>query len=199
MSQAEAAAYLHGEFYLYRALTGRPAEPRGNAADHAVPHGVYPCRGDDRWLAIAVAGDEAFARFRSVVGWPDEPGWRTLGGRLPARAVIDARVSEWTSEREPEAAAEALQRAGVSAMAVQNPDDHRADPHLAARGAIVTVEHPEIGPERHAEDPLRLSRTPLTRTGPAPLFGADTESVLTGILGLDAAEVRRLVGDGTCR
>src|SRR5262249_18685210 len=39
MSQAETAAYLIGEVYLERATTGRPAAQRGNAVDHACPHG----------------------------------------------------------------------------------------------------------------------------------------------------------------
>src|SRR3989441_9531864 len=73
-------------------------------------------------------------------------------------------------------------------MAVQNGDDHRADAHLAARGAIVTVEHPEIGPERHSGNPIRLSRTPLVPPAAAPRLGADTEDVLIRVLGLSRAE-----------
>ncbi len=83
-------------------------------------------------------------------------------------------------------------------MPVQNGDDHRADVHLAARGAIVTVEHPEIGPERHAGNPIRLSRTPLTPAGRAPLLGEHTVDVLTRWLDLDDATVRVFVGDATC-
>ena len=84
-------------------------------------------------------------------------------------------------------------------MAVLSPDDSRADAHLAARGAIVTVEHPEIGAERHIGNPIRMSRTRLVTTGAAPLLGADTETVLIGVLGLAPADVERLVADGVCR
>jgi formyl-CoA transferase len=84
-------------------------------------------------------------------------------------------------------------------MAVQNADDQRADPHLAARGAIVTVEHGEIGPERQSGNPIRLSRTPLAPPYAAPLLGAHTEAVLTRVLGLRADEVARLIEEGVCR
>ena len=84
-------------------------------------------------------------------------------------------------------------------MAVLSPDDSRADAHLAARGAIVTVQHPEIGEERHIGNPIRMSRTRLVTTAAAPLLGADTEEVLTRVLGLTPAEVERLVTDGVCR
>ena len=199
MAQTEAAAYLIGEFYLEQPCTGRCTQQRGNAVDYAVPHGVYPCAGDDRWCAIAVVGDAAWQRFAAALGWSADPSWRTLAGRSAARAAIDAGVREWTRTRRPEEITELLQAAGISAMTVQNPDDHRSDPHLAARRAIVTVEHPEIGAERHIGNPLRMSRTPLAGAGAAPLLGADTTDVLTRILGLDPAEVERLIADGVCR
>jgi len=196
MSQAEAAAYLIGEVYLEGPCTGRPAVQRGNAVLYACPHGVYPSAGDGRWVAIAVVGDDAWERFAGVLGWPLDPALASLDGRLAARAALDRRVAEWTRARSAEEAAAALQAAGVSAMAVQNGDDHRADPHLAARGAIVTVEHPEIGPERHSGNPIRLSRTPLVPPAAAPRLGADTEDVLIRVLGLSRAEVARLAEGG---
>jgi crotonobetainyl-CoA:carnitine CoA-transferase CaiB-like acyl-CoA transferase len=199
MAQTEVAAYLLGEFYLEGSCTGRSPVQRGNAAEYAVPHGVYPCAGDDRWCAIAVTSDAAWERFVGCVAWSPHPNWASLEGRLAARAEIDARVAEWTRTREPEDAAATLQAAGVSAMAVLSPDDSRADAHLAARGAIVTVQHPEIGPEHHIGNPIRMSRTRWVTAGAAPLLGADTEEVLTRVLGLASQDVERLVAEGVCR
>jgi crotonobetainyl-CoA:carnitine CoA-transferase CaiB-like acyl-CoA transferase len=132
------------------------------------------------------------------VGWDDEPGWATLAGRLAAREQIDGRVGEWTRPRGAEEIAALLQAAGVSAMPVLDPDELRSDAHLLARGAIVTVEHPEIGPERHLANPLRMSRSALVPAGPAPLLGADTAAVLTEWLGLEGAEAQRLIDSGVC-
>jgi benzylsuccinate CoA-transferase BbsF subunit len=199
MSQAETAAYLIGEFYLERAATGRRAAQRGNAVDYACPHGVYPCAGNDRWSAIAVVGDEAWEAFARTLGWPAEPHLATLAGRLAVRTELDTRVAEWTRGRDPEQVAAKLQAAGVSAMVVQNGDDHRADPHLAARGAIVTVEHGEIGSERHSGNPIRFSLSSLAAPTAAPCLGADTEAVLARWLGLGSDDVSRLVADAACR
>jgi crotonobetainyl-CoA:carnitine CoA-transferase CaiB-like acyl-CoA transferase len=199
LAQTEAAAYLLGEFYLQQPCTGRPARPQGNAVDHACPHGVYPCRGEDRWCAIAVVGDDAWERLCGALGWAAEPALATLARRVAVRDDLDARLGGWTAAREAEAVAAILQAAGVSAMPVLGPDDLRADAHLAARGAIVTVEHPEVGPERHAGNPLRMSRTPLVVAGPAPLLGQHTEEVLTRVLGLSVDELQRLAADGVCR
>lgn len=203
MAQTEAAAYFHGEVYLEGPCTGRAPQQRGNAAEYAVPHGVYPCAaresGEDRWCAIAVVGDDAWQRLARCLGWTLEQRLETLAGRRSARAEIDARLAEWTQARDAEEVAGTLQAAGVSAMVVMSPDDIQTDAHLAARGALVTVEHAEVGPERHSANPIRMSRSRLTTAPAAPLLGEHTEAVLTGDLGLSAKEVARLVAAGVCR
>jgi benzylsuccinate CoA-transferase BbsF subunit len=199
LAQSEAAAYLLGEFYLEGPLTGRQVRPRGNAADYACPHGVYPAAGADRWVAIAAVGDDAWERMQTMLDWEREERLTTLAGRLAASTEVDARVAAWTCGRSAEDAATRLQSIGVSAMPVQGPEDLRSDAHLAARGALVTIEDPEIGPVRHVANPLRPCRMPLAPPRPAPRLGADTEDVLVRILGLGVDEVQRLVADGVAR
>jgi crotonobetainyl-CoA:carnitine CoA-transferase CaiB-like acyl-CoA transferase len=199
MAQSETAAFLLGEAYLEGPRTGRPAAPRGNAVPYACPHGVYPCAGEDRWIAIAVVGDATWTAFRRTLGWPDDPALATLAGRRAHERALDERVAAWTRERVATEIAAALQSAGVSAAPVVDGDDLRADPHLAARGAIVTVEHGEIGPERHAGNPMRLSRTPIVTAGPSPLLGEHTKAVLGRWLGLSPADVHALAEQGVLR
>jgi crotonobetainyl-CoA:carnitine CoA-transferase CaiB-like acyl-CoA transferase len=203
MAQTEAAAYLQGEVYLETPCAGEPPRQRGNAVDHAVPHGVYPClpsaNGDERWVAIAVVGDEVWGRLVRCLGWPTEPRLATLAGRLEARAEIDTRLAAWAAARTADDAAAILQDAGVSAMPVLGPEDIVGDPHLAARGAIVTLEHAEVGPERHGANPIRSSRAALVTAPAAPLLGEHTVEVLVEWLGLSAGEVDRLVRTGVCR
>jgi crotonobetainyl-CoA:carnitine CoA-transferase CaiB-like acyl-CoA transferase len=134
-------------------------------------------------------------RFRGALA--DEPALATLegGSRTPPTRCPRRRLDARARSRQ----AAAPQGAGVSAVPVWDPDDLRADPHLAARGAIVTVEHGDVGPERHAGNPIRMSRTPITTAGPSPLLGAHTDAVLERWLGLGAAEVQRLRDAGVCR
>jgi crotonobetainyl-CoA:carnitine CoA-transferase CaiB-like acyl-CoA transferase len=165
----------------------------------ASPHGVYPCAGDDRWVAVAVVGDEPWQRLRAHLGWPDEPALRRLAGRVATADELDERLADWTRPRAAPDVADELQRIGVSAMPVVHGEDLRADAHLAARGAIVTMHHPEVGAERHAGNPLRFTRIPLVPAGPSPLLGADTVAVLREVLGLSADEVDELERGGVCR
>lgn len=199
MAQTEAAAYLLGELYLYEACMGREPEESGNQSETAVPHDVYPCAGEDRWCAISVTDDAAWERLVRGLGWSPDDRFAHAEGRIAARGEIDARLSEWTKSKTAEEVTETLQAMGVSAMFVQGPDDHRADLHLATRGALVTLEHEEVGPARHIGNPLRLTKTPLRPAGAAPLLGADTQAVLTEVLGLNEADVERLTAEGVCR
>jgi crotonobetainyl-CoA:carnitine CoA-transferase CaiB-like acyl-CoA transferase len=199
MAQTETAAYLIGEYYLEAARAGADPAPIGNVHPHAAPHGVFPASGDDQWVAIAVMDDDAWRALCEAVGWADDVALRTAEQRVAARVELDDRLAEWTKTRTKEEAAELLQANGVSAMPVMGPLDHHADPHLRARGAIVTLHHPDVGDERHIGNPLRFSRLPQRVAQSAPLMGADTEAVLTSVLGLDPDEVAKLVEDGVCR
>ena len=134
--------------------------------DYACPHGVYPAAGEDRWVAIAVADDDAWERCVRVLELPHDPSLAAPPGRLAARAAVDDAVAAWTRERPAAVAAELLQEAGVSAMPVMNGMDLRAVPDLTQRGTLVTLVHPEMGEERHSGNPLRFSRTRVTRHPP---------------------------------
>lgn len=198
MSQTEAAAYLQGEVYLESALTAEP-QPAGNRSDRAVPHDVYPCAGEDRWVAIAVHDDPAWQRLVDAVGWDHDPALATLPDRLGRRQEIDDRLSEWTRGRSAEDVADHLQSHAVSAMPLMGPSDHHADAHLREREFIVTLEHEEFGPERHVGNPIRFSRLAQRTAASAPCLGAHTEEVLTSVLGLSGDDVQALVERGVCR
>jgi len=198
VAQAEVAAYLLGEVYLQHAL-GVERTAQGNRNDAQVPHGVYPCAGEDTWVAVAVGDDGAWSRLADLLGWEHDPTLDSLAGRLAAREALDERLGAWTATRDRWAVAAELQAHGISAMPVLGPDDHHADTHLAARSAFIVLHHPEVGPARHVANPLRLSSTPQRPAAAAPCLGADTEEVLTTLLGLDPAEVEDLVARGVCR
>ncbi|MFM8409835.1 MAG: CoA transferase, partial [Alphaproteobacteria bacterium] len=197
MAQSEVAAWLQGEVYLEGPLTGRAPRPSGNAVAFACPHDVYPCAGRDRWCAIAAVGDGAWGALRRLLAWPLDPGLETLAGRLERRAEVDERVSAWTRTREPWEVARLLQAAGVSAMPVLSTLELRTDAHLAARGAFVRVDDPEVGSVLHCANPIR-SGSGGRPAGPAPRLGADTDTVLRGVLGRSRDEVAELRRDGVC-
>jgi CoA-transferase family III len=54
MSQIEALTGLAVEAILDYTLNSRVRIPQGNQHPYMAPHGVYPCQGEDQWVALAV-------------------------------------------------------------------------------------------------------------------------------------------------
>src|SRR4030095_17211468 len=72
VSQIETGIYSLAEMMVRHAASGECVGRRGNRDERAVPHGVSPCRGEDRWIAIAVAGEDEWA---ALVGALGRPAW----------------------------------------------------------------------------------------------------------------------------
>jgi benzylsuccinate CoA-transferase BbsF subunit len=199
LSQREVTVALLGEAVVDYSLSGRVAAPIGNGHPLMVPHGVYPCRGDDMWLALAVGSDEEWHGLCRAMGQPDlaeDARFATLPARRRHQAVLDAIIAAWTRERDHYQAMHTLQAHGVPAGAVLKGGEVIADPHLEARSFWDTVDHPEVGAYRQVTPPWRLSKHPRGVATPAPGLGEHNQDVLGGLLGLSAAEIAALEAEG---
>ena len=206
VSAVEVGIKLLGPLLLEVSANGRrtreDAFPVGNRLEHppAAPHGVYPVRGDDRWIAIAVFDDDEWRALKTVMGdpaWAGAAGFDTMASRVVRQDELDRRMAEWTRLQEPHAAMQALQEAGVRAAVVQNAEDlNESDPQLAERGVFFTLDHPVIGPARFEGSPMRFSGMRQVNWRSGPLLGEDTHHVLSDILGMDDAEIDALTAEG---
>ena len=160
----------------------------GNHHREFAPHDVYRAQDEDDWVAIAVGDDVEWAALCAVLGRDDLVArYATAAARRDASAEIDDAIREWTQVRSSRAAFEALQAAGVPAMAVMTNEMLSTDPHVAARGVFVHIEHPELGRTRVMRQPWLFSDLAVDiRHG--PLMGQDNEYVLDTILGLSSSE-----------
>jgi len=181
--------------------TRRPDFPTGNRLEHprAAPHGVYPCVGTDRWVAIAVFDD---AEWKALVGVLGDPGWArdprfdTAAGRYQHQNELDAHLGAWTRERDRHEVMTVLQSVGVRAAAVQDAEDvNERDPQMAHRQAFFELDHPVIGPARFEGVPFTATQFAADHWRSAPLLGEDNEYVLGELLGVDAEEIAQLAAE----
>ena len=199
LSQFEAGIHFLAPVMLDWLVNGREPVRKGNQCDHAVPHGVYRCRGQERWCAIAVSTDEEWQSLCQVIGQPalaKEPGFATLLGRLEKSRLIDRFIEEWTINHSAEEVMLKLQEAGVPAGAVLNGRDLFENPQLNERGFYKELNHPEIGPHHYPSAPFKLSRTPAEPETAAPCLGQHNEYVYRQILGMSDAEFVQLLNEG---
>ena len=199
LSQAEVCAQFLAPYLLEYEANGEESGRTGNQHPSAVPHGVYPCQGDDRWCAIAVFTDQQWEAFRGAIGdppWSRESHFATFTGRKRHEAELDALIGKWSAERSAEAVMEMLQDAGVAAGVVKTGKDVSEDPQLRQRGFLWTLPHNEIGDFAHLGEASIMSETPARGVMPAPCIGQDTEYVLTNLLGMSDGEFVELTQKG---
>ncbi|MBX3483055.1 CaiB/BaiF CoA-transferase family protein [Phenylobacterium sp.] len=188
LSQLEGLLSFAGEALVAASVHGAPPARRGNSSPDHAPHGVFPCQGDDVWVAVAVRSDDEWRALAGLIG--DARADLTVEARQADRAAIEAAISAWTSRRTAMDAAIALQAAGVPACPAFTNRDLVESEHLAARGFIVTLDQADAGPQRFPGFPLHFSRRQVMLKGP-PGLGQHNAEVLAS-LGYAAQEIADL-------
>ena len=203
-AMVESALNVAAEMVLEYSQNGIELHRAGNHGPGASPQGVYRCRGDDDWVALAVLDDAVWPGLAALIGRQElghDIVLTTEAGRRSQADQIDKLLSDWTTRRTVSDAVRALREHGVAAAAVVAPPALLDDEHLLARGVWETVEHPVVGSYRCTGMPFSFVGRPRgwVRT-PPPVYGQHTREVLTDVLGLtddNLAELRTagVIGD----
>ncbi len=199
LSQLEASLQPLGAIVLDYEVNGRIMERQGNKDSSAVPHGAYPCQGEDRWIALAVTDDGEWRGLCQAMGqplWAQEARFATSLERKKNEEELDAFIARWTSTLEAEEAMELLQKRDVPAGVVENPRDLREDTQLESRGHYWEFNHEVLGQHFCDAPAATLSETPAQPQRPFPMLGEHNTEVLTGFLGLSDEDISELVIEG---
>jgi benzylsuccinate CoA-transferase BbsF subunit len=201
LSQWETSMAVLPEALMRFTMTGEAPPRDGNRDPHMAPHGVWQAAGDEqRWVAIAVEDDAAFARFAACMEQPalaSDPRFATLAARKRNEDELEALVATWAADQDPDALVARLQAADVAAFGSARNRDLAEDAHLRERGFPVTLEHPEVGAMMHLGVPWRMSRSDSRVRRAAPCLGQDTDQVLRDVCGYGADEIAALRDAGT--
>lgn len=166
-------------------VSGHKRGRTGSKLPGIAPSNVYRCRDGD--YLIGANQDSVFARLCEAMNRPElarDPRYVSHVARGENQDELDRIIEAWTQERTVAEVDEAMIAHAVPAGRMYDAEDMMADPHFAAREAIVMVDDPELG-----ETPMqgafpKLSRTPLSIRRPAPrAVGQDTQEVLGRWLG----------------
>lgn len=167
------------------AIAGHKRDRTGSKLPGIAPSNVYRCR--DGEFLIGANQDSVFARLCEAMGRPElaqDPRYASHLARGENQDALDRIVEEWTA-RHSVAEVEALMiEHAVPAGRMYDAQDMLADPHFAAREAIVTVDDPDLGPTPMQGTFPKLSATPGSIRRPAPReVGQDTAEILERWLG----------------
>ncbi len=174
----------------------------GNRETGVAPHGVYPARGEDRWIAIACWSEKEWQALSASVaaGWEQDPRFATLALRIQNHDALDQLIARWTCEHELSELSEILLSRGIDAAPVQNARDViEQDRQLAHVGHWVKLEHPEMGCSIYDAPPFHMSLTPGALRAPAPMLGQHNDEICASVLGLQTDEIANLRTQGVIK
>jgi crotonobetainyl-CoA:carnitine CoA-transferase CaiB-like acyl-CoA transferase len=183
-----------GQGYL---ATGKSPRRRGNQHPSIVPYEVFEAA--DGYLTVGVANNSLWTRFCQALGRPDlasDPRFDTEAKRVDHRDTLVPLLAAVFSGAPVATWLERLGRAGVPAGTIKAVGEVLESPHLAARGALVSIMHPTAGAMRMVGPPIRLHGTPGEAAAPAPLLGEHSEEVLGKVLGYSAEAIAGLRAEG---
>lgn len=198
LAQLELLVSCIGEAIMEYSMNDRVMGTQGNRSPVMAPHGNYPCKGEDKWVSIAVQTEQEWENLCDALGdpkWTKDKRFADQLNRLKYQEELDKHISEWTSSFTHYEATELLQKFGVAAAPCLDVEERYFDPHLQERGTSIEFEHPAIGYDVIAGIPFKLSDTPAEVRSPAPLMGQHNAYVLRELLSIPEEEFDQLVAD----
>ena len=179
-------------------VSGHVRQRSGSVLEGIAPSNVYPCS-DGEYL-IGANQDAVFARLCTAMGRPalaTDPRYATHVARGVHQAELDDVIAAWTRTLTVDALEALMVEHSVPAGRIFGAADMLADPHFAAREALVEVDSPRWGKFAMQNSFPVLSDTPGSiRTLAPATVGADNDHVYRDLLGMDDAELERLRAGG---
>lgn len=200
ISQTETASATVPEALLDFIVNGRVEPRHGNDDPVMAPHGCFRCKGQDKWITIAVQNDHEWKTLCEILNIEEAQAKSkdyssTLDrwtNRNELHKLIDNHTKDWDNHK----LTHLLQSNGVAAGSVMESPDLLFDKHLQDRGFYEVVEHhPSTGmpPLPYASRPWKFSETPAVTPKAAPIMGENNEFILKELLGKTDEEFDELV------
>ena len=200
ISQTETASATVPEALLDFIVNGRVEPRHGNDDPVMAPHGCFRCKGQDKWITIAVQNDHEWKTLCEILNIEEAQAKSkdyssTLDrwtNRNELHKLIDNHTKDWDNHK----LTHLLQSNGVAAGSVMESPDLLFDKHLQDRGFYEVVEHhPSTGmpPLPYASRPWKFSKTPAVTPKAAPIMGENNEFILKELLGKTDEEFDELV------
>ena len=152
-----------------------PPEPLGSAHRMLAPYQAIRCA--DGYITLAGGTDRLFERLCTVLGhpeWTTEPAFANDTLRVRNRVTLIERIEAMTTQQPRAHWLARFDEAGMPCGPINDYQQTFADPQVRARGMVVDVEHPTLGPLRTLGSPIKMSATPPVTGRRAPLLGEHT-------------------------
>jgi crotonobetainyl-CoA:carnitine CoA-transferase CaiB-like acyl-CoA transferase len=180
------------------AVAGTMRARSGSFLPGIAPSNVYKCSDGD--YLIGANQDGLFKRLCDAMERPElaaDPRYVDHASRGANQIELDALIEDWTRTRTIAEVEALMLKFNIPAGRIYRAPDMLADPHFAAREAIVEVPHPKWEGLKMQNAFPKLSATPGSIRSIAPqTVGQHNTEVFEGLLGMTAAEIEALAKAG---
>ena len=181
--------YVHNGFIRERS---------GSILPGIAPSNVYTC--SDGVYMIGANNDQIFKRLAKAMGRPelgDDPRYATHLARGERQTELDELINAWTVTLTIDQVDALMIEHSIPAGRVYRAPDMLADPHFAAREAIIEVETERYGKLKMQNAFPKLSATPSGVRRPAPSqVGQHNAEIYGELMGMSADELAGLKAAG---
>jgi formyl-CoA transferase len=173
-------------------------ERSGSILPGIAPSNVYQC--SDGVYMIGANNDQIFKRLAKAMGRPelgDDPRYATHLARGERQTELDDLINAWTRTLTIDQVDALMIEHSIPAGRVYRAPDMLADPHFAARQAIIEVETERYGKLKMQNAFPKLSASPSGVRSPAPsVVGQHNAEIYGQLLGMSEAELDGLKAAG---
>ncbi len=196
IAQSEGVTTLIPEVIMEYIMNGRIRPRMGNRDVIMAPHGCYPCKGEDKWVTIAIGTNEEWETLCKVMDnpiWSKDERFFDQYSRWKNQDELNKLIASWTKDFTHYEVMHKLQKAGIASGASLNIEEAINDPHSKERGIFIEQDHPVAGKTFVYRSPWTSA---LTATEvPAPCLGEHNDYVFKKLLNMSDEDVAQLVED----
>ncbi len=180
----------HLPTFIYRGIAGSRSGNRMRLG--LFPNCVLPCR--DGYVCIDAPQLEQYQRFLNLLGdpeWMDNPRYRdrrAMSDQYPEEA--ESLIAPWFMEHGKDEILQLCLENRIPCAPVVNMDEALDSPQLQARDWFRDMGHPQAGKLRYPGPLVRLHRSPLKVSRPAPTLGQHSDEVFGELDDLRTAPAR---------
>jgi len=194
VAQSEGITTLIPEVIMEYVMNGGIQPCMGNRDEIMAPHGCYPCKGEDKWVAIAISTDQEWKALCRVIGnpdWSEDERFSDQFSRWQNQDELNKLIAGWTKDLTHYDVMNKLQKAGVAAGGSLNIEEIINDRHFKERGVFITQNHPAAGKTIVYRSPWTSALT--ADNPPAPLLGEHNNYVFKELLGMTDVQITELM------
>ncbi len=177
--------------------TGKRPPKRGNYHPTITPY--EPFNAADKPFIIGVGTERLWGKFVDVMGIADtigaDPRFKTNADRLQHRQELHDALEAIFVTQPADHWLDMFRPLGIPCGPINHLDETLNDPHIRARGMVLSMDHPVAGEVRMLANPMHLSETPVSYRLAPPTLGQHTDEVLRE-LGYDDASIAALRESG---